>query len=120
MRIYLAGPMTGKPEFNFPAFHAAAKKLEETGYEVFNPAKRDYELHGTDISKGNINGDEKLAKQDYGFDRRAALCHSLAWICQHAEGIAMLPGWENSRGAIAELATAEAIGLSVIYLEETK
>lgn len=120
MRIYLAGPMRGKPEFNFPAFYKAAKVLEYSGHIVFNPAKRDNELHGTDISKGNMNGDEELAKRDHGFDRRAALCHSLTWICQHAEGIAMLPGWEDSRGAVAELATAEAIGLEVIYLEETK
>ena len=37
-RIYIAGPMTGHAEHNFPAFHAAAKRLHEAGWEVVNPA----------------------------------------------------------------------------------
>lgn len=38
-RIYIAGPMTGLPELNFPAFHAAAKVLRAQGHHVENPAK---------------------------------------------------------------------------------
>lgn len=38
-RVYIAGPMTGLPEFNFPAFHAAAARLRAHGLEVENPAE---------------------------------------------------------------------------------
>ena len=38
-RIYLSGAMTGVPELNFPAFHAAAKALRERGLVVVNPAE---------------------------------------------------------------------------------
>jgi len=38
-RIYISGPMTGLPEHNFPAFHAAAERLRKAGWEVNNPAE---------------------------------------------------------------------------------
>ena len=116
MKIYVAGPMRGVPEFNFPAFHAAAAALRALGHEVFSPAERDNERHGVDISKGNLTGDEDLAAKDYGFDLRVALGEDLAYICAHADTIAMLPGWQNSKGAQAEYATAIALGLAVLFL----
>ena len=36
MKIYLAGSMSGLPEFNFPVFFAAAAKLRDEGHIVFN------------------------------------------------------------------------------------
>ena len=38
-RVYIAGPMSGLPEFNYPAFHAAAEKLRGMGFHVENPAE---------------------------------------------------------------------------------
>lgn len=116
MRIYLGGPMRGIPEFNFPAFNAAAALLHRQGHEVFNPAAKDNERHGTDISTGNLFGDEDVAAADHGFNLREALAVDLAWICEHADAIALLPGWRNSKGATAEHATAVALGLKVIEL----
>ena len=113
MKIYLAGPMRGIPEFNFPAFHKAAQHLRELGHFVFSPAERDNERHGTDISKGNATGDESIAAKEHGFNLREALGADLAWICAEADIIAMLPGWETSKGATAERATAIALGLEV-------
>lgn len=114
MKIYLAGPMTGIPHFNYPAFNAAAAKLREAGHTVFNPAEYDVETYGKDIS--NETGCAITATAEHGFDRRAALKADLAWICDNAEGIALLPGWEKSSGANAERALANALGLEVIHL----
>lgn len=116
MKIYLAGPMRGYPEFNFPAFRAAAKKLRAEGHTVFNPAERDTERHGTDISKGNKHGSIEEAAVQHGFSLRVALGEDLDWICEHAEGIALLPGWEKSSGANAEWSTAKALSLEIMYL----
>jgi hypothetical protein len=116
MKIYVAGPMRGIPEFNFPAFNAAADKLKAEGHIVFNPAQKDNERHGKDISKGNANGCEETAAKEHGFDLRVALGDDLAWICAEADAIALLPGWEKSKGATAEKATAEALGLEIIKL----
>lgn len=116
MKFYLAGPMRGIPEFNFPAFRVAAAKLRSEGHEVFNPAERDTERHGTDISKGNASGSIDEAVKNHGFSLRVALGEDLDWICEHADGIALLPGWEASSGANAEWATAKALSLKIRYL----
>ena len=36
--LYIAGPMTGDENFNYPAFFSAAQILEDVGYTVINPA----------------------------------------------------------------------------------
>ncbi|MEN5029142.1 DUF4406 domain-containing protein [Pseudomonas sp. Ps21-P2] len=38
-RIYLSGPMTGLPDYNYPAFNAEAARLRALGYSVENPAE---------------------------------------------------------------------------------
>jgi hypothetical protein len=118
VKYYIAGPMTGIPNFNFPAFNAAAAHLRSQGHEVFNPAERDIARHGgVDISEGNLKGDPTLAAKVHGFSLREALADDTAFICKEADAIAMLPGWENSKGARAEHALAIALGHSILYLE---
>lgn len=108
--------MRGIPFFNFPAFHAATADLRSEGHFVFNPAERDIAHHGVDISKGNSAGCEKVAAAVHGFNLRETLKDDLEFICLHADAIALLPGWENSKGARSELHTALALGLEVIHL----
>lgn len=112
MKLYLAGAMSGIPLFNYPAFNAAAAELRAAGHEVFNPAEHDEAVFGTCIA--NPTGSVEQAAKEHGFDRRAALKADLNWILDHAEGIALLPGWEKSTGARAEHALAVALGLEVI------
>lgn len=115
MKIYLAGPMRGIPNFNFPAFDKAAKALREEGHHVFSPADHDRNKNGDRI-EDNPTGDEKLAEATVGFSLRHALAADLAYICLEADAIALLPGWRNSKGATAEHATAVALGHTVIEL----
>ena len=104
MKIYLSGPMSNLPDFNFPAFHAAADKLRDQGHEVFNPAEEDLKKWGTL---------ENVLKY---FNYRECLKKDLSWICDNAEAIAILPGWEKSKGVGAELALAKALKLWEMYL----
>jgi hypothetical protein len=119
-RIYLAGPMQGYPQFNFPRFNAVASALRSGGHEVFNPAEKDIERHGgTNIALGNATGSLQEAKTEHGFSLRQALSEDLAYICTRADTIALLPGWEKSNGAQAEHRTAVALmseGMEIIYL----
>ena len=116
MKIYLAGPMRGRKNFNFPAFHEAAAKLREQGHIVFSPAERDIAHHGKDISQGNDDGCEIKASAEHGFNLREALRDDLVWICLEADAIALMRGWRFSKGARAEHAAAVALGLQVIEL----
>ena len=108
--------MRGIKNFNFPAFHEWAILLRDQGHIVFSPAEKDIERHGADISAGNWSGDERLASAQHGFDLRIAFAEDLEYICHHAEAVALLPGWQNSKGATAERAVAEALGLGISYL----
>lgn len=116
LNVYLAGPMRGKPKFNFPAFAKAAKELREDGYTVFNPAERDVRKYGKKIME-NPRGTIKKAAAQVGFSLREALASDTAWLCKTADAIALLPGWRKSKGAKAELALAKALGLKEIYLK---
>lgn len=115
MKIYLAGPMRGYENFNFPAFDKAALALRKTNELVFSPAERDRDVHGGELEK-NATGNEDEAASNHGFSLREALKADMDWICDHAEAIALLPGWEKSTGATAEHALARALGLTVMIL----
>lgn len=114
MRIYIAGPMRGYKDFNFPAFMVAEEIVRENGAEeVFNPARRDLEAHGAEAFESETGDLADIAH--LGFDLREALGADTEWICRTATAIYMLDGWENSSGARAEKALAEALGHTVLY-----
>lgn len=95
MKIYIAGPMTGYPEHNFPAFHAAAEALRSLGHEVVSPA----ELDASDDH-------EALAAVPWDWYLRRDI--KLLVDC---EAICMLEGWERSKGATLERYIAKALGM---------
>jgi len=96
-KVYLAGPMSGHENLNMTAFDLAADALRGQGHFVFSPADFIRE-----------NGGEETPSA-----RRLGLGVDLSWICFHADAVALLPGWQESRGATAERAAALAIGLEV-------
>lgn len=105
--LYIAGPMRGIPYFNAPAFFEAEAMLTLRGYTVFNPAQRDVE-QGLDHKKCPTGSTQEL--EDHGFALGEAMAFDLWYVCQQADGIVLLPGWQLSRGAVAELAACQAVG----------
>lgn len=94
-RAYVAGPMTGLPDFNFPAFHDAAARLRALGFEVLNPAENPAPPCGTWL---------------------AYMRMAVAQVAQ-ADAVVLLPGWENSRGAMVEYRLAVGMGLLIWPLD---
>ena len=95
-RLYVSGPMTGLPEFNFPGFHAAARQLRAVGYEVINPAEHD--------EQPGRSWEHYLRK-----DIR---------LLMDCDAVALLPGWGNSRGALLEKYIAQALSMPCRPVEE--
>lgn len=104
MSVYIAGPMRGIPEFNFPAFHAAAAKWRDKGFTVISPAEHDIDGGFDPVG---MTGDEDLS--GVGFDLTAALLWDLQQVAA-VDGIVLLRGWAKSSGTRAEIATAAALG----------
>lgn len=120
LTIYVAGPMTGLPDFNRETFFKVATRLRAVGYLVMSPAEYDEATYGPDVLR-SATGDpaDAIAK---GFSLNDALAFDLAYICQQADGVALLEGWSGSKGAQLEKATAEALGKPVrpwqVWVEE--
>jgi hypothetical protein len=94
MHVYLAGPMTGYPDYNRPAFHAAQRWLEARGHSVINPAHHD-------ITDGT-------------WEQYLALALHVIHAGQ-PDAIVMLPGWQASRGARLERASIAGIMAKPAY-----
>lgn len=123
MRIYLSGPMTGKPDLNRLAFDAAEKRLTAQGHFVINP-HRISGLFGSaeELSESfeifyAIDGKDNYILKDE-LDKRASIARSvmdadLAAV-RSCDAIYLLRGWEKSRGVKKELAEAIKCGLDVM------
>jgi hypothetical protein len=102
MKIYLSGPIAGIKDGNFPLFDHVAKRLQQQGHEVFNPA---------DLTRNSYGSLDNFLRRDFA-EQRYVLKHWLAkelvWICLHAEIVYLLPDWQKSKGARAEYRTAAA------------
>lgn len=110
---YHAGPMTGIPYFNFPAFDSLAAQRRREGRTVFNPHERDQTKYPTiDTAEATKLGDTAALAEEIGFSFAGALEWDLQRVID-SERIVMLPGWAKSTGARAERFVAECVGNEV-------
>jgi hypothetical protein len=112
-KIYIAGPMRGIPQFNFPAFDAAAKELRSYGWEVTSPADLEREAA---FDPSTLPIDHDWSKVPEWFSLDDAIERDLRAI-READAIYMLKGWEQSMGAKAEKSIAEWREIKVMYQE---
>jgi len=108
-KVYIAGPMSGMEDFNFPAFFEAERELEKLGYDVINPAHNDgatvqeaLQSAGTPESPNNL----------WSYYMKRDLPHVM-----DVDMLCLLPGWEKSKGATLEVTVAKALGLPLMVLK---
>lgn len=93
VKVYIAGPMSGLPEFNRPAFFAAEGYLKARGALVMNPA---------------VLPD--------GWDHASYMQIAIPMMMT-CDAVAFLPGWQSSAGAQHEHTRARAFALTKMTLE---
>lgn len=100
MHIYLAGPMRGMPEHNYPAFHQAEDDLLlfYNNVDIFNPAK-------------TFGGDKGKTLREYYKE-------DFEYILTRADTMAFMEGWQGSQGALIEYSIARDLELDFIMLDE--
>lgn len=107
-RLYISGPVTGIEHDNVTAFSRARRILTDAGYEAFMPhdivAAHDSHETAMLICINNLTEPEARSRK---------------WcLVPHYDGLALLPGWEQSEGARLEKAVAEACGVQVKTVDE--
>jgi hypothetical protein len=106
-KIYIAGPMTGYPNFNFDNFNRVAALFEARGWQVLNPANKGPEWNAVLDEEAVKTGDGKLAIEK-GFDFRRDYTWDVSKVIE-ADAIYMMKGWQFSPGAVGEHAVAVAM-----------
>jgi hypothetical protein len=88
-KIYIAGPMTGYPDCNYPEFHRVDEALRTAGYDVVNPASFGEGRHYVDFIREDL--------------RMMLDCHA----------VATLNNWWESVGARNEVQVAGVLKMPV-------
>lgn len=94
-RVYIAGPMTGYPLFNFPAFDAATEEWREAGWDVVNPAE-----------------EQRKRGEPVDLPWSHYLRHDIRHVST-CDAVAFLPGWRDSKGATLEHHIASSLGMDL-------
>lgn len=97
MRIYVAGPVTGKPHRNIEAFESAERSIRIGMPDATVLLPHWFVASDADWCKAMRASIETLIK---------------------CEAVALLPGWQESRGATIEAEIADALQMAIIELKE--
>lgn len=91
--------MSGHPQYNYPLFDRAAEWLRDQGYDVASPAEMDDpETRAAALASPDGNAKGWNQTETWG----DFLSRDVKLIADELNGMFLLPGWENSRGARLE------------------
>ena len=101
MKYYLAGPMSGRPQFNYPLFDSVSWALRNLGYDITSPAEMDVEEVRA-AAMANMTGVMPTTNEISGETWGDFLSRDVKLIADTLDAIILLPEWETSKGARLE------------------
>lgn len=123
LTFYLAGPMSGIPQFNYPEFHRIAAELRDAGYSIISPAEQDSpEMQKAALasSDGLVDGQMPvdgpgivMAGENWG----QVMARDVRLIFDYCDGVIVMNGWEKSRGSRLEVFVANLTGRDVFVYQ---
>ena len=113
MSVYIAGPMTGRAKFNYPAFDALELALERRGYIVASPARLD-SAETRRVALQSVDGAPGSGTTN-GETWGDFLARDVKMIADTVDAVVLMPGWETSKGARLEAFIARHVGKPVFY-----
>jgi len=97
-KVYLSGPMRGRPDLNEIAFIAASSHARERGWDPVDPHR---------------------LRQPKPDDIRAVMRVDIDALLL-CDAILMLEGWGSSKGALAEMHLARAVGIPIYDIDSDR
>jgi hypothetical protein len=111
VRLYISGPITGHDDYRNRFAAAERWAVSVGGVETVNP------LDVTACPDGSCEDWPANPRQPNGHTWACLLRYDLIAMLA-CDGVVTLPGWERSRGAVLEVTTALAVGLTVTHMTE--
>lgn len=106
MKLYLAGPMSNIPAFNFPAFDRACERLRAANLEIVSPHEHDTPATQK-AARASVDGKSLGGGAESWAE---CLARDVVLIGDVCDGIIFLPDWNKSRGAKLEAFTGLLTG----------
>lgn len=114
LTVFISGPMTGMPWFNYPAFDTARDYLASHGIKPLSPPDRDREA-GFDPATLGEAWDWNTIPPGFDIDAARIWC---AQAVGQADAVLMLRRWRYSPGATCEKMLAELMNKPVFFRPE--
>ena len=109
MRYYLAGPMQGRPQFNYPLFDSVSKALRKIGYDIISPSEMDDdEVRAAALASPDGKPQDKTLVADKTWGD--FLSRDVKMIADELDAIILLPEWDTSKGANLEAFVSVMVG----------
>ena len=110
LRVFISGPISGKPGLNRNAFDREERLLREAGHTTFNPFSIVRISEEEEFEWQRTLGWEGAKKKEWQYYMR--ICIGQIPLCDEMR---MLPHWQNSHGSRLEHQIARELGLKITY-----